>query len=257
MAEIEKIGGCKVLALKKFDLQFTSKIELTAIQKSSRTMTMHCTRPPSHCRRACTSSVFVSSFLACSHCSNWSRTISTFLPAGIPCPRRNAASVSLQRQIVGQSRTSLPQTVQQPCFCFPSRGFDVHGDHIVGQMGQQSRLHQRRLAATARPIDEADREGAVGIGFFDAGLPEPDTVGQSIPVSRAGQQLQKKVGVMGVKGSQAFRHNLDGLAGPKSAFSPWSRWHRSDLMQSTRMAVARPAWPQVNRYLFLHGRIAG
>ena len=34
------------------------KNRLTAIQKSSRTMTMHCTRPPSHCRRACTSSVF-------------------------------------------------------------------------------------------------------------------------------------------------------------------------------------------------------
>ena len=32
---------------------------VAAIQKSSRTMTMHCTRPPSHCRRACTSSVFV------------------------------------------------------------------------------------------------------------------------------------------------------------------------------------------------------
>ena len=31
---------------------------LTASQKSSRTMTTHCTRPPSHCRRACASSVF-------------------------------------------------------------------------------------------------------------------------------------------------------------------------------------------------------
>ncbi len=40
----------------------TSRLRMkrvAAIQKSSRTMTMHCTRPPSHCRRAWTSSVFV------------------------------------------------------------------------------------------------------------------------------------------------------------------------------------------------------
>jgi len=30
----------------------------------SRTVTMHCNRPPSHCRRACTKSLFFSSFLA-------------------------------------------------------------------------------------------------------------------------------------------------------------------------------------------------
>ena len=35
--------------------------------------------------------------LACSHCSNWSRTISTFLPTGVASPRRMMARVSLRR----------------------------------------------------------------------------------------------------------------------------------------------------------------
>ena len=39
-----------------------------------------CNRPPSHCRRACTSSAFSSLRLAWSHCSNWSSTSSTFRP---------------------------------------------------------------------------------------------------------------------------------------------------------------------------------
>ena len=55
---------------------------VAAIQKSSRTSTRHCTRPPSHCRSASTSSPSGVSLRACSHCSNWSNTIKSFLPAG-------------------------------------------------------------------------------------------------------------------------------------------------------------------------------
>ena len=43
---------------------------VAAIQKSSRTMTTACSRMPSHCLRAATSSVFSAPILAWSHCSN-------------------------------------------------------------------------------------------------------------------------------------------------------------------------------------------
>ena len=158
---------------------------ITAIQKSSRTMTTHCTRPPSHCRRACTSSVFCSSFLACSHCSNWSRTISTFLPDGNALPTAQCRQRLFQTQVVGQGRTALAQAVQQPGFRLLGGRFDVDGDHVVGQPGQQARLHQRRLAAPGRPVDQAHRERVVGVRLLDAGLPEPDAVGQSVPITRA------------------------------------------------------------------------
>ncbi len=190
---------------------------VAAIQKSSRTMTMHCTRPPSHCRRACTSSVFSSSFLACSHCSNWSRTISTFLPDGNALAPAQGRQRLLQAQVGGQGRTAFPQAVQQAGFGFLGGRFDVDGDHVVGQPGQQARLHQRRLAAARWPVDQAHGERVVGVRLLDAGLPEANAVGQSVPVARAGQQFEEEVGIVGVEGPQALRHDLDGLAGPRSA----------------------------------------
>ena len=62
----------------------------------------------------------------------------------------------------------------------------------VGEPRQQSRLDQRRLAAARRSVDQADREGIVGIRLFDASLPEPEAVGQSIAVARAGSSSRKK-----------------------------------------------------------------
>src|SRR5438105_2422484 len=53
---------------------------VAAMPKSSRTRTTPCARPPSQCRRAWISSAFSSLRLACSHCSNWSSTSSTFCP---------------------------------------------------------------------------------------------------------------------------------------------------------------------------------
>ena len=41
--------------------------------------------------------------------------------------------------------------------------------------------------------------------------------GKPVPVTRPGQQFEEEVGIVGIKGPQAFRHDLDGLAGPKSA----------------------------------------
>ena len=120
---------------------------VTAIQKSSRTMTTHCTRPPSHCRRACTSSVFSSSFLACSHCSNWSRTISTFLPDRNALPSAQCRQRLFQTKVGRQGRTAFPQAVQQASLRLVGGGLDVNGDHLVGQPRQQARLDQRRLAA--------------------------------------------------------------------------------------------------------------
>ena len=46
----------------------------------------------------------------CNHCSNWSSTISTFLPTGAPAPRRTADSVSCRFRLsanAGKSRCRL------------------------------------------------------------------------------------------------------------------------------------------------------
>ena len=94
-------------------------------------MTMHCTRPPSHCRKACTSSVFSSSFLACSHCSNWSRTISTFLPVGNALSPAQAASVSFRPRSSGKAGTAFAQPVEQPGLRLLGGRLDVDGDHVL------------------------------------------------------------------------------------------------------------------------------
>ena len=115
---------------------------VTAIQKSSRTITTHCTRPPSHCRRACTSSEYCSSFRACNHCSNWSSTISTFLPCGIPCTRRNAAIVALRLRLSSRAETTLSQAIEETALGFLGCGLDVNGDHVFGESRQQPRFDE-------------------------------------------------------------------------------------------------------------------
>ena len=156
----------------------------------------------------------------------------------MPWPTAQCRQRLFQTQVVGQGRTPFAQAVQQAGFRFLGGRFDVDGDHVVGQARQQPRLHQRRLAAAGWPVDQAHRERVVGVRFFDAGLPEPNAVGQSVPITRAGQQFEEEVGIVGVEGPQAFRHDLDRLAGPRSASSEKCR---IDWMQSTWMAVARPA----------------
>ena len=117
-----------------------------------------------------------------------------------------------QAQPVGQGRTAFPQAVQQPGFCLLGGGLHVNGDHCTGQAGQQSRLNQRRLAAAGWPVNEAHRERVVSIRLLDPGLPEADTVGQTISIPWPRQQFEEEVGIVGVEGPQSFRHDLDWLA---------------------------------------------
>src|SRR5262249_34525719 len=110
---------------------------------------------------------------------------------------------------VSQARTPLPQPVQPPRLGLPRRGLDVNSDPVVGQPRQRARLHQRRLAATRRAVEQSHREGALGIGFFDAPLPEAEAVGQTLAVPRAGQQLQEEIGIVGVERTQPLRDDPD------------------------------------------------
>ena len=54
-----------------------------------------------------------------------------------------------QAEIVRQGGTPFAQAVQQPGLGILGRRFEVDGDHVVGQPGQQARLHQRRFATAA------------------------------------------------------------------------------------------------------------
>ena len=128
----------------------------------------------------------------------------------MPCPRRKCRQRLFQAQVVGQGRTAFAQAVEQAGFRFLGGGLDVDGDHVVGQPRQQARLHQRRFAAARWPVDQAHGERVVGVRFLDAGLPEADAVGQAVPVARAGQQFEEEVGIVGIEGPQALRHDLDG-----------------------------------------------
>ena len=57
MILVEEIDQRTCYALRLAELPVPAE-RLTANQKSSRTMTTHCTRPPSHWRKLCTSSAF-------------------------------------------------------------------------------------------------------------------------------------------------------------------------------------------------------
>ncbi len=109
----------------------------------------------------------------------------------------------------GQFRTRLAQALEQPSFCLLRGRLDVDRQDMLRQPGQQSRLYQRRLAATRGTVDQPDPERQVGVDLLDLSLPEPDAVRQSIPVPRSGKQFQEEVGIMLVEGSQPFGHDLD------------------------------------------------
>ena len=108
-----------------------------------------------------------------------------------------------------QIGADLPQCLQQPGFGLLRGRLDVDRQDMLRQPGQKSRLDQRRLAAARGTVDQPHPEGLVGVGPFDPGLPEPDAVGQTVPVPRSGQQFQEEVGVMLVEGPQALGDDLD------------------------------------------------
>jgi hypothetical protein len=114
-----------------------------------------------------------------------------------------------QPEVVRQSGAALAQPLEQSGLGFVRRGLDVYGVDLPRQPGQQPGLDQRRLAATARPVQQADAEGLVRVCLLDAPLPEAEAVGQAVAVARAGQQLQKEIGVGRVVGAQALGNDLD------------------------------------------------
>ena len=92
-----------------------------------------------------------------------------------------------QTQASRQIGTGFAQRPEKAGFRLLRRRLDVNRKDMFRQPGQKSRLHERRLAATRGPVDQSHPEGFVGIGPFNQRLPEPDAVGQSLPVSWSGQ----------------------------------------------------------------------
>ena len=112
---------------------------VAAIQKSSRTMTTHCTRPPSHCRRACTSSVFSSSLLGVQPLLELVEDDQHLLARRDALAPAQCRQRLVQAQVVGQAGTALPQAVQQP------------GLGLLGGRLDVDRRSRRRPAGAAAP----------------------------------------------------------------------------------------------------------
>ena len=114
-----------------------------------------------------------------------------------------------QPQSSGQFRTRLAQALEQPGFGLLRGRLDVDRKDVLAEPGQESRLDQRRLAATRGTVDQPHLESQVGVDLLDLSLPESDAVRQSIPVPRSGKQFQEEVGIMFIEGSQPLRDDLD------------------------------------------------
>jgi len=85
----------------------------------------------------------------------------------------------LRRQI----GTRRAQCFQQPRFRLLRARLDIDSQDVPRQQGQYACLDQRGLPTTRGPKDEPHSEGFVGISPFDMRLPEPNVVGQALPVS--------------------------------------------------------------------------
>jgi hypothetical protein len=70
---------------------------------------------------------------------------------------------------------------------------------MSGQARQQACFHQRRLAAARRTVDQASAERLVRVDFLDSGFPEANALGQAVPSTRTGEQLEKEVCIAGVE----------------------------------------------------------
>ena len=114
-----------------------------------------------------------------------------------------------QAQLGRQIGADLPQRFQEPGLRLFRGRLDVNGQDVLRQPGQQPCFDQRRLAATRGSVDQPHPEGLVGVGLFDAILPEPNAVGQTVSVSWSGKQFQEEVGVVSIEGSQTFGDDLD------------------------------------------------
>ena len=181
-----------------------------AIQKSSRTSRIACRPAPSHWRRARTSSPSTASGWPCSHCSNWSRTMSTLEPPRAARPSRIAAAASARPQPAGRPGNSRSSAASRRASVPSACGLDVDRPDPSGQPGDQPGLHERRLAAARRPVDQPDGERPRGVGLLDPATPGADRLGQAVAVARAGDQPGEEVGVLGVERAEPLRDDRDG-----------------------------------------------
>ncbi len=166
-------------------------------------------------------------------------------PASPPHFGQRLGQAGIGRQV----RALAAQAVQEPRLGVVRRGFDVHRLDVRGQPGQQARSHQRRLAATRRPVQHADGERLGGIGLFDAVLPVADALRQPVAIAGAGHEIQKETGVVGVEGPQPLRHDprrmpiRRGRAGERRHEAAEGRLRRRRRNQVSRLQVM----PQIVR----------
>ena len=115
----------------------------------------------------------------------------------LPLGRQEAAPAQVGQRIdqprgSGQFRTDLAHALEQTGFGLLRRRLDVNRQDVPGQPGQETRLDHRRLAATTGPVDQPHAKRLVGIERLDLALPEPEALGQSVPVAGPGSSSRKK-----------------------------------------------------------------
>jgi hypothetical protein len=89
----------------------------------------------------------------------------------LPLPqRRQGLNQALAAR---QTRHLSPQALQQADLRPLGGRLQVNRRHVPRQPRQQARLHQRRLAAPGRPVDQAHGERPVGVWLLDPCFPEP------------------------------------------------------------------------------------
>src|SRR5207245_4205363 len=96
----------------------------------------------------------------------------------------------------------LAQLFQETRFGVLGDRLHVDGKDSWSESRQEASFHQRRLAAARSPIEQADREWTGPVRLFDTGFPKSNALRQIIAIARAGQQLEKEVGIAGVKRAQ-------------------------------------------------------
>ncbi len=130
----------------------------TASQKSSRTMSRHCSRTPSHCRSAASNSRRSLSVLPCSHCSNWSITSSSFSPRGQIPPAAHFRQVFRQTASGPIREKLLTDAIVQVRFGVVRGRLQVDDPHVGRQTREQSGPDERRLPASRRTVQQPDRK---------------------------------------------------------------------------------------------------
>src|SRR5208283_5844107 len=74
-------------------------------------------------------------------------------------------------------------------------------------------LDERRLATTARAVDDTNPEHRVGFWLFDGSFPEMDDLREPVVPARGRQQVEEESGVVFVVGPQALGNYLQGALG--------------------------------------------